>query len=291
MHFTKMHGLGNDYIFIDCFAQPEVLEGDVADLSRRISDRNFGVGGDGLILVCPPRETAAADVRMRMFNADGSEAEMCGNGIRCLAKYVLDEGLSDADPLRVETGAGVLRIRCQRDRAGRVALASVDMGQPILELTRIPVDAAALEEIEPGRYVVESTAGRYEARFVSMGNPHLVSFLPTGADIADLDLEMVGQRLERHPAFPQRMNVHFAAIHSRSEATMRTWERGSGITLACGTGACAVLVAGVLGGLLDRLATLHLPGGDLSIVWPEGEAASVTMTGPACRVCDGVWHE
>ncbi len=290
MRFTKMHGLGNDYIFIDCFAQPQVLERDVADLSRRISDRHFGVGGDGLILICPPSDVSKADVRMRMFNADGSHAEMCGNGIRCLAKYVLDEGLSDVDPLRVETGAGVRAIRCRRDGAGRVALASVDMGQPILAPARIPVDAAALEETAPGRYTIESAAGRHEAIFVSMGNPHLVAFLPTRADLAELDLATVGPDLEQHPAFPQRMNLHFAAVHSRSEATMRTWERGSGITLACGTGACAVLVAGVLWRLLDRQATLHLPGGDLSIAWPS-EEASVTMTGPACRVCDGIWHE
>jgi diaminopimelate epimerase len=226
---------------------------------------------------------------MRMFNADGSEAEMCGNGIRCLAKYVVEEGLSDADPLRVQTGAGVLALRCEREESGRVWSVAVDMGPPTLETRLLPVEIAMLGQAGEGQYAVETLAGRFEGMFVSMGNPHFVSFLPDAEAMKQIDLAAAGPQLERHPAFPERMNVHFVRVLGREEATMLTWERGSGVTLACGTGACAVLVAGVRLGLLDRRALIHLPGGDLVISWPDDDA-TVSMIGPAQRICDGVWH-
>lgn len=289
MRFTKMHGIGNDYIFIDCFEQPKVMQRDSADLARRMSDRHYGVGSDGLILICPPESAQHADVRMRMFNADGSESEMCGNGLRCLVKYVLEKGISERDPLRVQTGAGALNTRSERDSEGRVVSVTVEMGAPVLEPEQIPVDVADLEQVGPCEFSIESPAGRISAVFVSMGNPHLVSFLTRLEDLEELDVATVGAALEHHPAFPKRMNVHFAFVHGESEASMRTWERGSGITLACGTGACAVLVAGVKLGKIARQAKLRLPGGDLNIAWPDDEA-QVLMTGPAKRICDGVWQ-
>jgi diaminopimelate epimerase len=280
MKFTKMHGIGNDYVYVNGFTETVA---DPARVAREVSDRHFGIGGDGLILILPSEK---ADVRMRMFNADGSEAEMCGNGVRCVAKYAFDHGLSRANPMRVETGRGVLLIELHTE-GGKVLQATVNMGEPILELAEIPVKAGVLgrtsREHEYG-IDIDGT-GLMGVAFVSMGNPHAVMFVD---DIQAVDLARVGPVIEHHSAFPKRINTHWVQINSRSEITMRTWERGSGITLACGTGACAVCVAGVLTGRTDRKILAHLPGGDLRLEWSEKDNC-VYMTGPATEVFSGDW--
>ena len=282
-----MHGLGNDYVYVNGF---EERVDDPAALAPRIADRHTGVGGDGLILILPPEDSGAADVRMRMFNADGSEAEMCGNGVRCVAKYARDHGLSDERPMRVQTGAGVLSIDYTTDADGRLALATVDMGEPILEAGKIPVaipDVAADAQVvnHPFRGGVDLADDRMTA--VSMGNPHAVFYCD---HFEGLGLATIGPKIEKHPWFPHRVNVHFARVHSPGEATMRTWERGSGATQACGTGACAVCVAGVLTGRTDRKLLAHLPGGDLELEWRKADN-HVYMTGPATEVFSGDWPE
>jgi len=271
MNFTKMHGLGNDYIYVNGFAE---TINQPARLARQLSDRHFGIGADGLILVLP---STKADVRMRMFNADGSEAEMCGNGVRCFGKYVFERGLSKNNPLTVETGRGVLTL--QLLLAGKkVRAVTVNMGQPILDLPKIPIDAAKL---------AHAAKAIKEATYVSMGNPHAVMFVD---DVKSIDLAESGPAVENHPAFPRRINAHWVKVNSRREVTMRTWERGSGITLACGTGACAVCVAGVLTRRTDRKILAHLPGGDLNLDWRESDNC-VYMTGPVTEVFSGVWPE
>jgi len=286
MRFTKMHGLGNDYVYVNGFA--ERIK-DPSAVARQVADRHFGIGGDGLILILPSDK---ADVRMRMFNADGSEAEMCGNGIRCVAKYAFDHGLTRNNPMRVETAHGVLTLALTLT-GGKVSLVQVNMGQPILALAEIPVDAA---RIEPGRQANEhritipgpsGSATRLDVVFVSMGNPHAVIYTP---DVAAVDLQTLGPLVEHYPAFPRRINAHWVQVHSPTEVTMRTWERGSGITLACGTGACAVCVAGVLTGRTQRKILAHLPGGDLELDWRESDNC-VHMTGPATEVFSGEWPE
>ena len=225
MRFTKMHGLGNDYVYVDCFT--EKLD-DPRQLAIAISDRHFGVGSDGLILVMP--STEAADVRMRIFNADGSEAQMCGNGIRCVAKYAYDYGHTAANPMRVETAAGIKTIELQLGPDGKVVAATVDMGKPILEPEKIPVLIRQARAVD----VTIKTANRvFQMTCVSMGNPHAVFFVD---DVASVPLAQLGPEIENHPVFPARVNAHFVQVHSPTEVTIRTWERGSGITLACGTG-------------------------------------------------------
>ena len=278
MRFVKMQGAGNDYVYVDCFSQDVA---DPAGLARGISDRHFGVGGDGLILILPSQ---AADVRMRMFNADGGEAEMCGNGVRCLAKYVHDHGRSGANPLRVETAAGIRTIELTLDPAGKVAAATVDMGQPILDPEKIPVGIPQQRVID---LPVRTSQHAFKMTCVSMGNPHAVIFVD---DVAAVPLERVGPELEHHPLFPQRVNAHFVQVHSPAEVTMRTWERGSGVTLACGTGASAVCVAGVLTGRTERKILAHLLGGELSLDWREADDR-VYLTGPAVEVFSGDWPE
>jgi diaminopimelate epimerase len=276
MRFTKMHGAGNDYVYVDCFTQ--AVPDDLPELARRISDRRFGVGGDGLILIRPSN---AADARMQMFNADGSEAEMCGNGIRCVAKYVYDHGLCRRDRLRIETGAGVLAVHVQA-HDGLVQQVRVDMGPPILEASRIPTTL-------PGSPVVDVplvVAGhRWNVTCVSMGNPHCVIFVPEATD--DLVLGL-GPRIENAPEFPARVNVEFVEVIGPSEVRQRTWERGSGETWACGTGASAVCVAGVLTGRTQRRIVNHLRGGDLILQWNDTDDP-VYMTGPAEEVFQGQW--
>lgn len=264
-----MHGIGNDYVYINGF--DETVD-DPAALARAIADRHFGVGGDGLILILPHEDGVDADVRMRMFNADGSEAEMCGNGIRCVAKYAHDHGLTDAKPMRVQTGNGVLPIDFEMDADGKVVTATVDMGEPILDLPSIPVDASKID------------AELDDASFVSMGNPHIMLYVDKTGD-QHLTL---GPKIETHPAFPNRINVHYVQVHSPTEVTVKHWERGSGPTLACGTGACAVCVAGVLTGRTERKIVAHLPGGDLQLEWHESDN-HVYMTGPAAEVFSGEW--
>jgi diaminopimelate epimerase len=247
-------------------------------LARRISDRRFGVGGDGLILIRPSQQ---ADARMQMFNADGSEAEMCGNGIRCVAKYVYDHGLCRRDQLRIETGAGVLEVRVETD-GGSVRRVQVDMGEPILEPARIPTSL-------PGTPVVDSPleiAGRrLNVTCVSMGNPHCVVFVHEATDELVLGL---GPQIETAPYFPARVNVEFVEVIGPGEVRQRTWERGSGETWACGTGASAVCVAGVLTGRTDRRIVNHLRGGDLILQWNAADN-HVYMTGPAEEVFHGEW--
>jgi diaminopimelate epimerase len=286
MRFVKMQGIGNDYVYVDAFNQaidaPEKL-------AVRVADRHFGIGGDGLILVAPPTaggREAGATVRMRMFNADGSESEMCGNGIRCVAKFAYDRGLSRQSPMQIETGRGVLTLELQL-AGDKVAAATVNMGPPILDLEKIPVNAQWLGATGHPRIfqVPMGTSLGMPATFVSMGNPHAVIYVE---DVAKVDLEKAGPLIERHKAFPKRINVHFVQVHDASEATMRTWERGSGITLACGTGASAVCVAGVLTGKTGRTLLAHLPGGDLMLEWREADDC-VYMTGPAVEVFTGEW--
>lgn len=285
LRFAKMHGLGNDYIYVDCFDQPYAGH-DWPAICRAISDRNRGVGSDGLILICPPQGGAPADVRMEMYNADGSRGEMCGNGIRCVAKYAVRTGRAGPASnhptrIRVQTDCGTSAIDVQ-DACNRMAHVRVDMGAPTLIPKEIPVDLPGDSCV---RAPFEVDGKRFSMTAVSMGNPHAVFFV---ADVAAIDLARLGPIVERHRLFPRRVNAHFVQIANSGEATMRTWERGAGATQACGSGACAVLVAGILEGRLNRSATLHLPGGDLRIEWPE-DAASVFMTGPAEEVCTGEW--
>ena len=288
MRFTKMHGLGNDYIYLDCFRQPPPR--DPIALSRAVSDRHFGVGSDGLILIGPSER---ADVRMRMFNADGSESEMCGNGVRCVAKYAFDHGLTRNNPLTVETGRGILTLSLQL-KDGKVEQVTVQMGEPILDPERVPTTL-------PGPRVVNHVHAAFDWKTpwaaacglepgvtcVSVGNPHAVFYC---RDVAKVPLEQVGPEIENAPVFPRRINVHFVQVVSPGEVIMRTWERGSGITLACGTGACSVAVAGVLSGRTQRRITAHLPGGDLQLFWSDADN-HVYMTGPAVEVFSGEWPE
>ncbi len=278
MRFTKMHGAGNDYVYVNGFE--ESLPSDLPDLARRISDRRFGVGGDGLILILP---SVKADARMQMFNADGSEAEMCGNGIRCVAKYVYDYGIACKAELQIETKAGVLSLSVST-AGGLVDKVRVDMGPPILAAERIPTTL-------PGDPVVNAelqVAGRsFAVTCVSMGNPHCVIFVERATD------ELVlggGPKIEVDPHFPARVNVEFIEVISGSEVRQRTWERGSGETWACGTGASAVCVAGVLTGRTGRRIVNHLRGGDLELHWDEADN-HVYMTGPAAEVFSGDWPE
>lgn len=291
-----MHGIGNDYVYVDAITRPELERLNLPVLSERISDRHRGVGSDGLILLCTP-EGPDNHVRMRMFNADGSESEMCGNGVRCVAKFAHDRlGMTRA-PMRVETGQGVLAIDFELDRSGKLAAATVDMGEPTLALESIPVASSELAWRRDDNCCIEVGRAREDVLIftpVSMGNPHAVFFEGEnesvfGGGLSALDVARLGPLVEHHPAFPRRVNAHFVAVHSSGEATMRTWERGSGITLACGTGAAAVAVAGVLTGRLARECLLHLPGGDLGIRWDE-ETGHVFMTGPAEDSFEGVWR-
>lgn len=294
MRFTKMHGLGNDYVYVNGFV--ERVE-DPASLAVKVADRHTGIGGDGLILVLPPEVGVEADVRMRMFNADGTESEMCGNGVRCVAKYAFDHGLTKNKPMRVQTGRGVLSIDYHRNGDGKLAMATVNMGEPILDPPTIPVRLPDLVQVVnhpikglfdwPDAAWVKRCGLDQRMTCVSMGNPHVVLYCD---DVSKVPLEQVGPIIEHHKVFPRRINVHFAHVHAGGdgEVTMRTWERGSGITMACGTGACAVAVAGVLTGRTARKLLAHLPGGDLHLEWREADN-HVYMTGPATEVFTGEW--
>jgi diaminopimelate epimerase len=276
MRFTKMQGCGNDYVYVDCFGSPPPA--DPAALSRAISDRHFGIGSDGLIVICPSEK---ADARMRMFNADGSEAEMCGNGVRCVAKYLRDHGIVEKPTITVETGRGVLSLDLQL-AGGKVQTVRVDMGEPILHADRIPTTLPGNPPVHASLVVAGRT---FDVTCVSMGNPHCVIFVDR---ITDELVHKVGPQIESHPAFPRRTNVEFVQVNRPDDLTMRVWERGSGETLACGTGACGVAVAGVLSGRSQRKVVVHLLGGDLQLEWPERENR-VYMTGPAVEVFSGDW--
>ena len=271
-----MHGLGNDFIVIDGLSQ-RVSEVDFSKEAVFLCDRNFGIGADGVILVLP---STHSDFKMSIFNADGSEPQMCGNGIRCFARFVYENSLTDKVVFSVETLAGVI-VPSLVVEDGKIQAIEVDMGLPILERGRIPI----LGEPKDKPVIHESLSvdGKsYPITCVSMGNPHCVTFVE---DLKRIALNEIGPKFEHHPSFPERTNTEFVQIISRSEAGMLVWERGSGATLACGTGACAVLVAGVLNNLLDRKALIHLPGGDLIIEWQEDDR--IMMTGPAETVFKG----
>ena len=281
MKFTKMHGIGNDYVYVNGFEE-EIA--DPATVAQKVSDRHFGIGSDGLILILP---SDTADVRMRMFNIDGSEGEMCGNGVRCVAKYAYDHGLTRNNPMRVETGRGVLSLALQTDGQNRVEQVTVNMGEPIIDPAKIPFDPSRAKPTRFAhvyRYALEGE--EMDVLPISTGNPHSVTFVE---DVQSLDLNRIGPLAERHPAFPKRVNAHWAQVMSPTEIRMRTWERGSGITWACGTGASAVGVAGVLTGRTQRNVLVHLPGGDLQIEWRESDN-NIYMTGPATEVFSGVWN-
>jgi diaminopimelate epimerase len=280
MRFTKMHGIGNDYVYVNGFTETVP---DPARLAQQISNRHFGVGSDGLILILPSNQ---ADVRMRMFNADGSEAEMCGNGIRCVAKFAFEHALAKSNPMRVETGRGVLSLQLHLD-GPNVQRVTVDMGKPILDLPKIPVTAQFVTPLKsPHQFEFRVGDTRISnATFVSMGNPHVVIF---EQNVANIDVRQLGPLIEHFKAFPHRINAHWVQVISRNEVIMRTWERGSGITQACGTGACAVAVAGALTDRTDRKILTHLPGGDLNLDWRTPDD-TVHMTGPATEVFSGDW--
>ncbi len=280
LDFTKMHGCGNDYVYVVALkARPA----DPPALARRLSDRHFGVGGDGLIMLAPSR---AGDIRMEMYNADGSRGDMCGNGIRCVARLAYERGIVRKNPMAVETDAGIKTIAL-RLAGGKVAAATVDMGEPILDGRQIPVAAEGRivnYPLEVGGRVEQITA-------ISMGNPHCVVFVNDDS-VFELDVfefARLGRQFENHPFFPRRVNTEFILPVSRTHLRMRVWERGSGETLACGTGACASLVAAVLTGRAERNATVELRGGNLEIEWRDnGEGANhVFMTGEAIEVFNG----
>ena len=290
MKFIKMHGIGNDFVMIDGRGLPKQ---DWASLARQMCDRHFGVGADGLILVLPSQ---VGDLRMRMWNPDGSEAEMCGNGIRCLTKLALEQGIVhlSGNELKAETGAGVLGLRpVWRD--GAVEAVGVNMGAPIFEPALVPVALPPSSQVQTDArgvswvrdYPLEVGGRALSVACVSMGNPHAVHF--TDDPLEPFPLEVVGPQVERHPFFPNRVNFHLARVQDRTHIRMRSWERGAGLTLACGTGACAVAVAAFQLGLTEPEVEVRLPGGALTVRWPG--SGDVLMTGPAQTVFAGEWPE
>ena len=276
MKFTKMQGKGSDYVYVNCLQ--ETIE-NPSELAKKISDRHYGVGSDGLIMINPSDK---ADFEMEMYNADGSRGEMCGNGIRCVAKYVYDYGLTDKTSISVETLAGIKYLDLTVED-GKVVLVKVDMGKPMLRPEEVPV-VSEKEEVIDEPITVDGQ--EYRMTCVSMGNPHAVVFIDQ--DVKEFPLETVGVKFENHERFPKRVNTEFVNVLDRHTAQMRVWERGSGETLACGTGACAVAVACALNGLTEDEVTVKLLGGDLQIKW-DREKNTVYMTGPAEVVFDGEW--
>lgn len=274
MKFTKMHGLGNDYVYVNCFEEKIYNPQAVA---RFVSDRHFGIGSDGLIMINPSK---TADFEMEMYNADGSRGEMCGNGIRCVAKYVYDYGLTDKTQISVETLGGIKYLDLTVED-GKVSLVKVDMGKPELEADLIPIISEREQVIDEP---IEVDGKEYHMTGVSMGNPHAVIYVD---DVKGMDLEKIGPKFENHERFPKRINTEFVHCIDRQTVEMRVWERGSGETLACGTGACAVAVSSILNNLTDTQVTVKLLGGDLQIEW-DREKDRVFMTGPATVVFDGV---
>lgn len=283
MKFTKMHGIGNDYVYVNCFE--ETVE-NPAEVAKFVSDRHFGIGSDGLILI-KPSETA--DCEMEMYNADGSKSGMCGNGVRCVAKYAYDYGITDKTQISVATGSGIKYLDLTVED-GKVSLVRVDMGEPILAPENIPVameyagtgEHGELEQIVGESILVRGSA--YTMTCVSMGNPHCIVCVD---DVDGFNLEKIGPRFEFHPCFPERVNAEFIKVLDRNTVQMRVWERGSGETWACGTGACAVAVACILNGWTEHTVTVKLRGGDLKIEWNR-ETNHVFMTGSATTVFDGV---
>lgn len=274
MKFTKMHGAGNDYVYVNCFEEAVLIPAEVA---IKVSNRNFGIGSDGLILIMP---TDKADVRMRMFNSDGSESEMCGNGIRCVAKYAYDHGIVTKTEITAETGAGILTLQLFPNAANKVDRVRVNMGPPRLSREEIPMNGTPVAQVVSEELTVLDKT--FKITCVSMGNPHCIIYVD---DVDSFPVATYGPLIENHQLFPRRTNVEFIQIISRSEVKQRTWERGAGETLACGTGASAVCVAGVLNDVTDRKILNHLAGGDLELEWVEN--GPVFMTGPATEVFSG----
>jgi diaminopimelate epimerase len=276
MKFTKMHGLGNDFVVVAEFSSvPE----QISELARQVCDRHFGIGADGLVLILPHK--GEADFAMRIFNADGTEAEQCGNAVRCVAKYVYDKKLTDREEILLETRIGVQRLKLHIEN-GQAAQVTVDMGEPTLQGEKIPTAISAAQVVN---HPVHTEEGELFFTAVSMGNPHAVIFVDS---LEQIDLHKAGPQIETNPLFPRRTNVEFVEVHREDEVTMHVWERGCGETLACGSGACAVVVAGVLTGKTSRKATVHLKGGDLHIEWREADNR-VYMTGPSKIVFEGIW--
>lgn len=276
MYFTKMHGLGNDYVYVNCFVE-YVREPE--ELARLVSRRHFGIGSDGLILICPSEK---ADFRMEIYNADGSRAEMCGNGIRCLAKYVYEHRMTEKKELQIETPAGIRRLWL-KTAGNRVEQVTVDMGYPVLQADKIPIIS------ENSRVIREKITIRqteYRMTGVSMGNPHAVVYVKR---VKGIDINRMGPEFEYHGRFPRRINVEFAEVLDRNRIRVRVWERGAGETLACGTGACAAAVASVLNDLTERQVSVQLEGGELTVLW-SADDGKVYMTGPAETVYDGEIH-
>jgi len=290
LSFVKMHGLGNDFIMVDCLQSPPPPDDTLFELSKAVCNRNFGVGSDGLILILPDDQ---ADYRMRMFNPDGSESEMCGNGIRCFAKYLFDAGLIEAKAVSVATAKGLqhVEIAAGTAKGANPVQVRVDMGAPRLLRSQIPMRPLA-EDGSEGQVIneaLEAAGATHHITAVSMGNPHVVIFVD---DVESVALKEIGLEIEHHDTFPQRTNVHFVQVLGPQKLWMRSWERGAGDTLACGTGACAVTVATALNGRLagkERRALVHLPGGDLDIEWADNN--HVYMTGPAMTVFEGTFDE
>ncbi|MDR0414203.1 MAG: diaminopimelate epimerase [Prevotellaceae bacterium] len=281
MKFTKMHGAGNDYVYIDC---TKIMVANPKALSKKISDRHFGVGSDGLVLICPSN---VADFKMRMFNPDGSEAQMCGNASRCVAKYLYDNKMIQKTEMTLETLAGIKRLTLFPN-GRKVHRVMVDMGVPELHPAKIPMAEAlvAMGEEDVINFPLEVDKKIYMVTCLSMGNPHAVNFVKSTKII---NVQRVGKLVEHHRLFPEITNAEFVELLSRSELRMRVWERGTGETLACGTGACAALVAAVLNDYADRKATIHLPGGDLDVEWDE-DSNHVFMTGEAETVFEGEFY-
>ncbi len=276
MYFTKMHGLGNDYVYVNCFVEYVREPG---ELARLVSRRHFGIGADGLILICPSEK---ADFRMEIYNADGSRAEMCGNGIRCLAKYVYEHGMTEKKELQIETPAGI-RSLWLKTEGNRVEQVTVDMGYPVLQADKIPIISENSRVIQE-KITIHQT--EYRMTGVSMGNPHAVVYVKR---VKGIDISRMGPEFEYHGRFPRLINVEFAEVLGRNRIRVRVWERGAGETLACGTGACAAVVASVLNDLTERQVSVQLEGGELTVLWSSDDG-KVYMTGPAETVYDGEIH-
>lgn len=282
MKFTKMHGCGNDYVYVDC--TKEVIP-NISETAIRVSDRHFGIGSDGLILI---KASDVADFEMDMYNADGSRGKMCGNGIRCVAKYVYDHGLTDKTTITVNTLSGIKTLKLTVED-GKVSKVRVDMGEPELIPAQVPVKASVIGLADDRREAIvaeplEIKGRSYDITCVSMGNPHCITFI--GEDVRDFSLEAVGPVFEKHELFPERVNTEFINVIDKDHLRMRVWERGSGETLACGTGACAVAVASYLNGFTGRSVDIELLGGHLEVVYDE-KTNHVFMTGPATEVFSG----
>lgn len=278
--FTKMEGLGNDYVYIDCYSKKQDIKNE-SSLAKFMSNRHFGVGSDGLILIC---KSNIADFKMRMFNSDGSEAEMCGNGIRCVGKFVYDKNLTKKTEVEIETLAGIKKLQLEVTN-GKAEKVKVDMGEPILDVTKIPISSK--ENI----VTIEAQNMKFKFTCVSMGNPHAIS---TIKNVDNFEIEKYGPIIEKNEIFPNKTNVEWIEIINKNKIKMRVWERGAGETLACGTGACACVVAGVLNNILDRKVLVELLGGKLEIEWNKNDN-HVYMTGPARSVFEGemediIWY-